>query len=208
MVCDNKHLSPRIPDRRPKLIAAALVLLAASIGSAGILPAGNPAVRAAIPAKSSAASPYRLRMFHTHTGERIDVVYRQGDTYLPGAIAHLDEFLRDHRTGTVPRYDRRVFDLLTAIERRLGVPGAEIDVICGYRTPWSNAFLREHSAGVAVLSLHMEAEAIDIRIPGVSIARLRDAALELHLGGVGYYPLSQFVHVDVGRVRQWSLLER
>lgn len=147
-------------------------------------------------------------MFHTHTGERIDVVYRQGDTYLPDAIARLDNFLRDHRTGTVPHYDVRVFDLLTTLERRLGLPGAEIDVICGYRTPWSNAFLREHSAGVALHSLHMEAEAIDIRIPGVSIARLRDAALALHVGGVGYYPMSQFVHVDVGPVRQWSLFER
>lgn len=225
MVCDNEQLTQRIPDRRARLIAAVFVMLAAASagaraatptpahGSAGIpslrsgqaLPASKPAVAAALTAKSSGAPPYRLRMFHTHTGERIDVVYRQGDTYLPGAIARLDEFLRDHRTGTVPHYDPRVFDLLTAIERKLGVPGEEIDVICGYRTPWSNAYLREHSAGVALHSLHMEAEAIDIRIPGVSIARLRDAALELHLGGVGYYPVSQFVHVDVGRVRQWSL---
>lgn len=179
----------------------------AALGSAGILPAINPAAKAALPAKPSPAAPYRLRMLHTHTGERIDIVYRQGDAYLPGAVARLDEFLRDHRTGTVARYDPRVFDLLTAIERRLGVPAAEIDVICGYRTPWSNSFLREHSAGVALHSLHMEAEAIDIRIPGISIARLRDAAMALHLGGVGYYPVSQFVHVDVGRVRQWSLPE-
>lgn len=182
-------------------------MLAAAPGSAGVLPAANPAAGAALPAKTG-APPYRLRMFHTHTGERIDVVYRRGDAYLPDAITRLDEFLRDHRTGTVPRYDLRVFDLLSAIERRLSVPNAEIDVICGYRTPWSNTFLREHSAGVALHSLHMEAEAIDIRIPGVSIARLRDAALALHVGGVGYYPASQFVHVDVGRVRQWSLLER
>ncbi len=159
----------------------------------------------ASPTTPSVDSPYRLRMFHTHTGERIDIVYRRGDTYLPDAVVRLDEFLRDHRTGTVPQYDRRVFDLLVAIERKLGMPGAEIDVICGYRTPWSNSFLRERSAGVALHSLHMQAEAIDIRIPGVSIARLRDAALALRLGGVGYYPGSQFVHVDVGRVRQWSL---
>ena len=169
-------------------------------------PASDAVPAAATPAPASlAASPYHLRMFHTHTGERIDIIYRRGDTYLPDAVARLDDFLRDHRTGTVPQYDLRVFDLLTEIERKLGVPGAEIDVICGYRTPWSNTFLREHSAGVALHSLHMEAEAIDIRIPGVSITRLRDAALALHLGGVGYYPVSQFVHVDVGRVRQWSL---
>lgn len=182
-----------------------LVLLAASSFAlrAATPPVAKPAPSTAAP--STATSPYRLRMLHTHTGERIDIVYRRGDTYLPGAVARLDEFLRDHRTGTVPQYDLRVFDLLTAIERKLGVPDAEIDVICGYRTPWSNAFLREHTFGVALHSLHMEAEAIDIRIPGVSLARLRDAALALHLGGVGYYPVSQFVHVDVGRVRQWSL---
>ena len=150
-------------------------------------------------------SEYRLRMFHTHTGERIDVVYRQGNSYIPDAIARLDEFLRDHRTGTVPHYDPRLFDLLSSLEQQLGKPAAEIDVICGYRSPWSNEFLRQHSAGVALHSLHMEAEAIDIRIPGISTWVLRNAALALHLGGVGYYPLSDFVHVDVGRVRQWSL---
>ena len=160
---------------------------------------------AAVSATPPAASEYRLRMFHTHTGERIDVVYRQGSSYIPDAIARLDEFLRDHRTGTVHPYDPRLFDLLTALEQSLGKPAAEIDVICGYRTPWSNGFLRQHSAGVALHSLHMEAEAIDIRIPGISTWVLRNAALALHLGGVGYYPLSDFVHVDVGRVRQWSL---
>jgi uncharacterized protein YcbK (DUF882 family) len=144
-------------------------------------------------------------MFHTHTGERINVVYRQGGAYIPDAIARLNEFLRDHRTGDVHSYDPRLFDLLSTLEQELGKPAAEIDVICGYRTPWSNGFLREHSAGVALHSLHMEAEAIDIRIPGVSTWVLRNAALALRLGGVGYYPLSDFVHVDVGRVRQWSL---
>lgn len=160
---------------------------------------------AAFSATPSGANDYRLRMFHTHTGERIDVVYRQGDTYIPEAIARLDQFLRDHRTGDVHAYDPRLFELLTALERELGKPAAEIDVICGYRTPWSNTFLREHSAGVALHSLHMEAEAIDIRIPGISTWVLRSAALALHLGTMGYYPLSDFVHVDVGRVRQWSL---
>ena len=160
---------------------------------------------AALSATRAGTTDYRLRMFHTHTGERIDVVYRQGNTYIPEAIAQLDHFLRDHRTGDVHAYDPRLFDLLTALEREVGKPAAEIDVICGYRTPWSNTFLRQHSPGVARQSLHMEAEAIDIRIPGISTWLLRSAALALHLGGVGYYPLSDFVHVDVGRVRQWSL---
>jgi uncharacterized protein YcbK (DUF882 family) len=159
-----------------------------------------PAVRTPAPGAES-----RLRMFHTHTGERIDVVYRRGTDYLPDALSQLNHFLRDHRTGDVHAYDPRLFDLLTSLEKEVGRPAAEIDVICGYRTPWSNEFLRSHSLGVALHSLHMEAEAIDIRLPGVSTWALRNAALALHAGGVGYYPRSDFVHVDVGRVRQWSL---
>ena len=176
-------------------------LVAAGLLGAALRPS-TPVVAAE---RAKAASEYRLRMFHTHTFERIDVVYRKGDSYVPEAITRLDEFLRDHRTGDVHAYDPRLFDLLTSLENEIGRPGAEIDVICGYRTPWSNAFLRQHSSGVALHSLHMEAEAIDIRIPGVSTLALRNAALALHLGGVGYYPISDFVHVDVGRVRQWSL---
>ncbi len=148
---------------------------------------------------------YSLRLFHTHTSERIDIVYRRGNTYLPGALERLDYFLRDWRTGQVHHYDPRVFDLLHDLLASIGRPDGEINVICGYRTPQTNQFLRTRSAhtGVAMHSLHMQAEAIDIRLPGLSTARLRDAALELHRGGVGYYPASGFVHVDVGRARHW-----
>jgi uncharacterized protein YcbK (DUF882 family) len=151
----------------------------------------------------SASDVHRLRLYHTHTNERIDIVYRKGDHYLPGAIAQLNHFLRDHRTGTVHRYDPHVFDLLSDLTASLGEPDAEIDIVCGYRTPRSNLFLRHRSHAVAEHSLHMQAKAIDIRLPGVDIAELRDAALALHRGGVGYYQREQFVHVDVGRVRQW-----
>lgn len=148
---------------------------------------------------------YRLRFYHTHTGERLDIVYRRGDTYVPEALADLDHFLRDHRTGDVHHFDPRLFDLLYDLTASLHDTSGEIDVICGYRTPWSNEFLRTRNAhtGVAQHSLHMQAEAIDIRLPGISTADLRDAALHLHRGGVGYYRSSDFVHVDVGRVRRW-----
>ena len=146
---------------------------------------------------------YRLRLFHTHTGQRLDIVYRRGDSYIPEALAQLNEYLRDHRTGAVLAYDPRVFDLLHDINAKLGRADSEIDIICGYRSPWSNEYLRTHGHGVAVHSLHMEAKAIDIRMPGVVSSTLRDAALSLHRGGVGYYAQSNFVHVDVGRVRQW-----
>jgi len=146
---------------------------------------------------------HHLRLYHTHTGERIDIVYRHGDTYLPEAAAQLDHFLRDHRTGEVKHYDPHVFDILSELTEAVGRPNAEIAIICGYRSSWSNEFLRARSAGVAKNSLHMQAHAIDIRIPGVATEKLRDAALALHEGGVGYYPRSGFVHVDTGRVRTW-----
>jgi uncharacterized protein YcbK (DUF882 family) len=146
---------------------------------------------------------YRLRLYHTHTNEHIDVIYRSGEQYVPDAIDHLSQFLRDHRTGEVHPYDPRVFDLLNDLAASLGRSRSEINVICGYRTRWSNELLRQRSSGVARHSLHLQAEAIDIRISGIATARLRDAAIALHRGGVGYYPVSAFVHVDVGRVRRW-----
>jgi len=154
---------------------------------------------------SAAAHQYRLRFFHTHTGERLDIVYRRGDAYIPEALDVLDHYLRDHRTGDVHHFDPRLFDLLHDLTASLGDSGREINVICGYRTPWSNEFLRTRSphTGVAQHSLHMQAEAIDIRLPGIPTSELRDAALRLHRGGVGYYRSSDFVHVDVGRVRHW-----
>jgi len=154
---------------------------------------------------SPAAHEYRLRFYHTHTGERLNVVYRRGDNYIPEALEELDHYLRDHRTGDVRHFDPRLFDLLYDLTGSLGDSGGEIDVICGYRTPWSNQFLRTRNphTGVAQHSLHMQAEAIDIRLRGIPTSELRDAALRLHRGGVGYYRSSDFVHVDVGRVRQW-----
>jgi uncharacterized protein YcbK (DUF882 family) len=154
---------------------------------------------------AQAGREYRLRFYHTHTRERLDIVYRHGDAYAPEALAELDHFLRDHRTGEIRHFDPRVFDLLHDLTAAVNDSDGEIDVICGYRTPWSNEFLRSRSAhtGVARHSLHMQAEAIDIRLPGVPTSVLRDAALRLHRGGVGYYAASDFVHVDVGRVRRW-----
>lgn len=158
---------------------------------------------------TSVANPqpqeYRLHFYHTHTNERLDIVYKRGDAYVPEALARLDQYLRDYRTGDVHHYDPRVFDLLRDLTAAVGRSDSEIDVICGYRTPRTNEFLRTRHAhtGVAQHSLHMQAEAIDIRIPGVSTLQLRNAAAALHRGGVGYYAASKFVHVDVGRVRYW-----
>jgi uncharacterized protein YcbK (DUF882 family) len=177
------------PGIRHSVLWLLALLLAAPLGHAT-----NPSPRA-----------YRLRFYHTHTNERLDIVYRRGDDYLPDALAVLDRYLRDHRTGEVHHFDPRLFDLLYDLTASLKDSGGEIDVICGYRTPSSNEFLRTRGphTGVALHSLHMQAEAIDIRLPGIATSAVRDAALHLQRGGVGYYRDSNFIHVDVGRVRRW-----
>jgi uncharacterized protein YcbK (DUF882 family) len=149
--------------------------------------------------------PYQLKMTNLHTGESLDIVYRIGNTYLPDALEKLNYFLRDHNTQDVSNYDPKEFDVLHAMLARLGKLDSVINVVCGYRTPETNSALRQNSpqTGVAEHSQHMEGHAIDLRVPGVTTAKLRDAALSLKAGGVGYYPVSQFVHVDVGPVREW-----
>jgi uncharacterized protein YcbK (DUF882 family) len=146
-----------------------------------------------------------LLLYNTHTGERIDIVYRRGDAYVPDALAKLDLFLRDHRTGDVRHFDPRLYDILSDLTAAVGRPGGEIDIVCGYRTSSTNESLRAHTTGVAKNSLHIQAEAIDLRMPGIDTLKLRRAALALARGGVGYYPHSDFIHLDVGRVRQWCL---
>ncbi len=153
---------------------------------------------------------YELKLHHLHSGETLDVVYRIGNTYIPAAIEKLDYFLRDSRTQDEKAYDPSEFDLLHNLMTRLGRPQGIIDIVCGYRTPMTNEYLRHRGrdTGVAKNSQHVQAKAIDIRVPGVRTRYLRDAALSLDAGGVGYYPRSQFVHVDVGPVRQWTFAGR
>ncbi|MGA7854283.1 MAG: DUF882 domain-containing protein [Candidatus Acidiferrales bacterium] len=146
---------------------------------------------------------HRLVLYNTHTAERIDIVYRHGEEYIPAALAKLDYFLRDHVTGDVRHFDPRLYDILSDLTASVGHPGGEIDIVCGYRTPTTNESLRAHTTGVAKHSLHIQAEAIDLRMPGINTLKLRAAAVALRRGGVGYYPHSDFIHVDTGRVRHW-----
>lgn len=143
-----------------------------------------------------------LGFHHLHTGETLTACYWQEGHYVPDALAAIDHVLRDHRTGEVKPIDRDLLDLLVALQGRLGsrVP---FEVICGYRSRATNDWLRQHSSGVAKHSLHLSARAIDVRLPGRRLKDLRAAALVLGRGGVGYYPKSDFVHLDTGRVRQW-----
>ncbi len=152
---------------------------------------------------SQRGQEHELRLYNTHTGERLEIVFRRGEEYVPDALAKLDYFLRDHNTGEVRHFDPRLYDILADLTASVGHPGGEIDIVCGYRTPSTNESLRAHTTGVAKNSLHIQAEAIDLRMPGVDTLALRRAALALRRGGVGYYPHSDFIHVDTGRVRQW-----
>lgn len=162
----------------------------------------------ALPAAASTISGTRLlAMDHTHTGERIELVYATGAQYLPAALGSLNHFLRDHYNGQVGRIDPALFDLLHQLRSRLGIAERDahrFEVISGYRSPATNSFLRKtRGGGVASRSLHLQGQAIDVRLTGVPLAELRDAALSLKAGGVGYYPREQFVHIDTGRVRSW-----
>jgi uncharacterized protein YcbK (DUF882 family) len=162
---------------------------------------------AALPALPAFAFPEasvrRLGFNHLHTGETLDVAYWENGAYVPDALSAVNHVLRDWRTDTVHQIDPRLLDLLTALQGRLD-KAERFQVICGYRSPATNAMLHEHSAEVATHSLHMVGQAIDIRLGDVQLTSLRDAALGLAIGGVGYYPGSDFVHVDVGRVRRWE----
>ncbi len=148
------------------------------------------------------AVPRQLSFRHVHTGERLAVEYFDGLRYLPDALQAVDHLLRDFRTGDVLAIEPTLLDLLHLLHRSTGAT-RPYEVISGYRSPETNAMLRRRSHGVAAASLHMRGMAIDLRVEGVPLRGLRKAALQLRRGGVGYYPSSNFVHVDVGPVRSW-----
>ncbi len=144
-----------------------------------------------------------LSVYNTHTGERLNVCYYQQGAYCADALERINHILRDHRTGDIQAIDRRLIDLMHSVNQRL-VPGAPFHIISGYRSPTTNARLRKQSRGVAKFSFHMLGRAIDVRLPGCSTHELRKACQDMHVGGVGYYPKSDFVHVDTGTVRNWQ----
>ncbi len=152
---------------------------------------------------SAAPLPGELSLANIHTGERLEVTYRDaaGD-YDPTALGEIDHLLRCHYSGEVAKIDVRAIEILNAVDKRLGGEH-DIEVISGFRSAAYNEWLREHGHGVAAHSLHMVGKAIDIRMKRVPLARIRQTALELGQGGVGYYPSSDFVHLDSGRVRSW-----
>lgn len=142
-----------------------------------------------------------LSFYHTHTGEHLNVDYTPLNCK-PTTLTRLNNFLRDFRTGDVHPIDPELFDILCRIQKKSGSHG-RIEIISGYRSPKTNAKLRAQSRGVAKKSLHMKGKALDIRMSGLKTRKLRDIAISLKKGGVGYYAKSDFVHIDTGRFRVW-----
>ena len=161
---------------------------------------------AALSEQASARTPERRLAFaNPHNGERYEACYFADGRYRADGLAELNHALRDWRTGEVRHMDPKLLDLLVRVRDRLDVsPRQHLKLVSGYRCPKTNRALHAHSHGVASKSQHMLGKATDIFIPGVELHRLRDAALSLRGGGVGYYPSDGFVHVDTGQVRHWS----
>jgi len=169
---------------------------------------GTAALAAIFPGKAFAAremmrQPERsLAFYNTHTSEKLRTVYWAQGNYIQESLGEINRILRDHRTNEIKEIDAGLLDLLFALDSELETR-QPFDVISGYRSPETNAFLRAHSTGIAEHSLHLVGQAIDIRVPGRELRSVHKTAVALKRGGVGYYPKSDFVHVDVGRVRYW-----
>lgn len=174
--------------RRRLLMHAGLVVPGMLVCPAALLAATN--------------RPRKLVFHHTHTNEKLSVVYFSDGHYHRSALERINHLLRDFRNGEVHRMDRRLLDFLHAVRLSTGTNGT-FEVISGYRSPATNTMLRKAGHGVAKRSLHMKGQAIDIRLTSIDTHRLRDAAVDLRLGGVGYYRRSDFIHIDTGRFRTW-----
>jgi len=151
---------------------------------------------------ASASGDRQLSFLHTHTNQRITVTYYCDGAYVPEALEELNRFLFDFRTGDVVDMDPELFDILHSLQKTTGSTGT-FEVISAYRSPETNEMLRRRGSGVAQHSQHLLGKAIDVRLTDVDTRILRDVALSMESGGVGYYPRSNFIHVDTGRVRRW-----
>jgi uncharacterized protein YcbK (DUF882 family) len=143
-----------------------------------------------------------LSLYNIHTSESLKTVYWQNGKYVSDALTNINYILRDFRTDEVAEINPKLLDILFSIRKKMESE-ASFHIISGYRSPKTNARLREKSCGVARNSLHMKGMAADVCLPGKSLSALFDTARSLKMGGVGYYPRSGFVHVDIGRVRSW-----
>lgn len=148
------------------------------------------------------STPRELSFYHTHTGKNLSIIYHDGETHQSPALQEINQFLSDFRSGEIYPIDTRLLDALYLLQQKTGVENS-FEVISAYRSPKTNAKLRQKSNGVAKRSLHMQGKAIDVRLRGHNTKSLRDTAIAMKIGGVGYYRRSDFIHLDTGRVRFW-----
>lgn len=172
--------------------------MAAGVATTGFLSCGL--IRPAMALSASGA--HRVSLRNTHTGESFNGVYRVGNKYLPEAFDRISYILRDYRNGESFPVDPRTVDIIYVIQKMLDT-SQPYQILSGYRSPHTNAMLRRVSAGVARNSLHMTGQAIDVRMDNIPTSKIRAAASELRAGGVGFYPKSNFVHIDSGSFRTW-----
>jgi uncharacterized protein YcbK (DUF882 family) len=152
---------------------------------------------------ASVSEPRSLAFRHVHTGKELSVVYFAHGAYVPQALQRLNELLRDHRTGEIHAIDPQLFDLLHEVQTETASRG-RYEIVSGFRSRSTNEMLRAARRGAAKHSLHLEGRAIDARLSDVTVRQMRRAAVRLRRGGVGYYPRSKFVHLDIGRFRTWQ----
>lgn len=188
-------------NRRDILKAGGSFALNAALVGAGVAAIARPALAAA-PGPAPARAVKQLALVNTHTGDAFNDAFWENGTYVPDAMRAIEHVMRDHRSGDAHAIDPGLLDQLVDLRATLGAR-APYQIISGYRSPATNAMLHENSNGVATRSLHMDGRAIDVRVQGVELTNLRDAALRAARGGVGYYASSDFVHLDTGRVRRW-----
>lgn len=190
---DFRELAEKTMERRG-FLKAGLTLSATAILSTGLV---SPALA------WGGGTAYRVSFRNEHTGENFAGVYRVGNKYLPEAFERINYVLRDHRQNEIFPIDPRAIDIVAIVHSATGSQNP-YSLLSGYRSPRTNSSLRSNSEGVAKNSLHLSGQAIDVRLNGVNASRIRDLAMRLNAGGVGYYPRSGFVHMDSGSVRHWG----
>lgn len=194
MTLEKKLSALHQPDRRKFLVQSSTALLTASL------------TPLAYASKSATPDPNtdkkQLAFIHLHTNETLQCCYWHNNNYIPEELSKINHLLRDHRTNEVTTIEPQLIDLLHQLHT-LTNSKAPFEIISGYRSPRTNESLRKNSSGVAKRSYHMQGKAIDIRLADVDLKRLRDTAISLQAGGVGYYRKSGFIHIDTGRPRNW-----
>lgn len=170
------------------------------VACGSLLTLGTPIIAEA--AKTRFPSHKTLILKHAHTGDKIKLTYFEKGHYVKSALQEVNLLCRDHHSGKIHPIDVGLLDQLYDLKQLLGI-NRPIQIVCGYRSPFTNAMLHEQHSGVATNSLHMQGRAMDIRIEGYSTRQIRNAALALRQGGVGYYEKSDFIHLDTGKFRTW-----